>query len=99
MSRPGRAAFTFAIPVAIIAAVAVPYFALVREGKVSPPDPAEIELLLNRLGVGIVGSASLAALIGLSIIVILAAIAPIIYAARSGDLITVVVSLVLVVAT
>lgn len=99
MKRSTRAFITFAILLAIIVPIGVPYVVLVREGKIPPPDWETIEQALNQAAAAIGGGASVAAVIAVAVIVLLAAVAPILFAARSGDVMTVLVSIVLVAAT
>ena len=99
MTKSRRSLITFALLCVIFVPIGVPYFALVSEGKIPPPDWNAIEQALNQAASAIGGSASAAALLAIAVVVVLAAIAPIIFAARSGDVVTVLVSIVLVAAT
>ena len=73
----------------IIIALAV-YIGLLRDGMIPPPDLA---LIAERLRLGTVGAGQIALVFFIVVIGIMAALAPIIYAARSHDVVTVLISL------
>jgi Na+/H+-dicarboxylate symporter len=91
MSSVGRIVLRVAAIGVIVAAVAV-YAGLVWDGTLPPPDVRSLAQQVTPVAQGTLGFALGA---GLVFIICCAALAPIIYAARSGDILTVLVSLVL----
>lgn len=89
-----------AIAIAFIAALSIPYVALVLEGKIPPPDLAAVaRSVSNTIGVVIEGGTTTAVALSFVIVAFLAAIAPIVFALRSTDIITILISFVLVTVT
>lgn len=76
--------------------VAVLYATLVNEGKI---DPIDTEELFRTLAMGFTGISAVVIGIVVGLLVIFAALAPIIFAARSGDAFTTMVCIVLTLTT
>jgi hypothetical protein len=76
---------------AVLAAVVV-YLSLVRDGSAVPPD---INALERAIGVGTTSSTAVAGAVGFAVVVGLVVLAPIIYAVRAHDVLTILVSLAL----
>jgi hypothetical protein len=76
-------------PLAVVGAV---YTGLVWDGKIAPPD---LQALAQSIIPVATGGLALAIGLTVAVIVVCAAVAPVIYAVRSGDVLTVLVSLVL----
>ena len=75
-----------------IAAFLGVYIGLIHDGSVPPPDPSVIP---RAMGIATTTAASLILIIGVGVLGFLALLAPVIYAARAHDLLTVLISLAL----
>lgn len=80
-------AVLLAAPIVVFLAI---YIGLVRDGTVPPPD---FDAIARSIGLGTTTAAQILLALALAGIALMAAIAPIIFAIRSGDLITVFISL------
>jgi hypothetical protein len=81
--------FVIAAPVAVALAV---YIGLLSDGSIPPPNFAGIA---NNIGLGATTAAQIVLVLAILAIGVMAALAPIIYAVRSGDVVTILISLVL----
>ncbi|HZP32699.1 MAG TPA: hypothetical protein VFB23_04975 [Candidatus Acidoferrales bacterium] len=68
------------------------YVGLVTDGTLPPPD---LESIARRVGLGTATAAQIALALAIIVVATMAAIAPIIYAARANDIVTVLISLAL----
>lgn len=90
--NPVRRAIITILVIGPLAAIGAVYTSLIFDGSIPPPDVAALAQAVMPIATGGLGLA-----IGFALIVLisLAAIAPILYAIRSGDILTVLISLVL----
>jgi hypothetical protein len=77
------------ITIGPIAALLAAYVGLVIDGTLTPPDP---EAIARSVGFSTATAASVIFVVTLAVIVLMAAIAPIIYAIRANDITTVLIS-------
>jgi hypothetical protein len=75
-----------------IVALLAAYAGLVKDGTLPPPD---FEAIAHNIGLGTTTAAQVVFILALAAIVLIAAIAPIIYAIRANDILTVLISLAL----
>jgi hypothetical protein len=68
------------------------YIGLVVDGTLSPPD---LEGIARSIGLGTATAVQVAVVLAIALVAAMAAIAPIIYAARANDVVTVLISLAL----
>lgn len=80
----------FAVLTAMVAGAAAVYVGLIMDGSVPPPD---LQKLAGMFFNGTASALQMVAVVAIGAAIVMAAVAPIIYAARSHDIITVLISL------